>query len=1163
MKALASRVVIKICFGILMTIFCVPRVYAADSWRDVWTIGKFDGSSVEFRNTGFPDAKSVYVVGKSSPDHDWYAFQPGSGNGLHGDRPHPAEIQFTLAEAPAGVFRLRIAILVEHPRISALQVEINGHAGRFYANPKLDFRQGDLVGAFYPTFSSDTIDVMFPARFLRAGNNHIVLTTIDEPEPGDQTAIGGTPAGDSGLVYDAVGLENAPRGTHTVSTQAWAVPTIFYRTEAGQLKNVVNVFASYGERPRSGRLGLHLNGQTFTASLPSDRDFGQFRTEFLVPEFAAKTSAVMTLTLNEHTRRFPTVLTPGKKWKMFVVPHEHVDIGFSDYQAKVSAVQARVIDEAMDLIRQHPEFRFSLDGYWDLEQFFQTRTPEERQAVLQMIKDGRIYVPPQYANLLTGMATAETLIRSLYAGSSFSHTSGTPVDYANITDVPSYSWSYASVLAAAGLKYFIAASNNDRAPVLLSGHLNEKSPFWWEGPDGSKILMWYSRHYHQVLTLFGLPPQIAAGHDSMPVFLQMYDQPTYRSDAVILYGTQVENTDLFPQQAALVEEWNRTYSYPNLVFSGFSEAMNHITKQLGTNIATVRGDGGPYWEDGAGSDAYYVGVGRENEVRALSAEKFSTISTLVDRRVSPDNETLRQMWNDLIMMDEHTWGAYMSISSPRASQSVKQLEVKDTFATDGHRLVTHVIQQSLDSIANSIQDPHWTLLVFNSLNWKRTGWVETDLPDGRQILDRKTQETVPHQELSAGNGYHHVRFLATDVPAIGYKAFVLGAENARVTQSEAATNTVIESPYYRVELDPATGAIRSIQDKQLNKELVESSSPYRFGQYIYVSGADQLPNRLVEYSAVYPAPEMTVHPATNGKLLWVKETPFGPEARLESSDVNTPRIETTILLPKDKKKIEFTFEVDKQEVFTKEGVYFAFPFAMDRPDFHYEIQNGVVNPAKDMIPGAGLEWFTVQHWVSAEQNGVAAAVLPLDAPLVTIGDVTRGLWPKEFGERKATIFSYVMNNYWHTNYRAGQGGHFTFRYIVTSGQTLDEAALGRLGWEEITPLEVDQIAPQDQAIEIPRPLDPSLGSFLEVSDPNVLLTAWKRAEDGKGLILRFLEFGGHSGPVRVSSSLIKIHSAWLCNAMETSEQELNPQDGSVTFDIKPHQIVTLRVQGEP
>jgi hypothetical protein len=64
-------------------------------------------------------------------------------------------------------------------------------------------------------------------------------------------------------------------------------------------------------------------------------------------------------------------------------------------------------------------------------------------------------------------------------------------------------------------------------------------------------------------------------------------------------------------------------------------------------------------------------------------------------------------------------------------------------------------------------------------------------------------------------------------------------------------------------------------------------------------------------------------------------------------------------------------DLDKTSILKREAAYFAFPFAMEQPQFHYEIQTGVVDPATDMYPGAGLEWFSVQHWVSAQQDRVS------------------------------------------------------------------------------------------------------------------------------------------------------------------------------------------------
>jgi hypothetical protein len=355
--------------------------------------------------------------------------------------------------------------------------------------------------------------------------------------------------------------------------------------------------------------------------------------------------------------------------------------------------------------------------------------------------------------------------------------------------------------------------------------------------------------------------------------------------------------------------------------------------------------------------------------------------------------------------------------------------------------------------------------------------------------------------------------------------------------------------------------VRSLFDKELNRELVDSSSSFRFNQYVYVTGADKPRNLALEYKPFLPMPQLEPHGASQGRLISIVKTQFGTVARMESSAVNTPRIETEVILFDGQKKIEFINRVNKTKVFTKEAVYFAFPFAMDRPEFRYEIQNGYVNPARDIMKGGNLEWFSVQHWVAVDQDNVTAAVVPVDGHLVTLGDIVRGAWPKEFGVRKGTIFSYLMSNYWETNWPAGQGGDFTFRYAVTSGNNLSAGALSRLGREEMSPIEVNEIKPQDKAISPPRPLDPVQGSFLQVDQPNVVLVTWKRAEDDQGTILRFLEVDGKPGTVNVQGPILNLESGWICNAVEENHQPLSVSPHGFSFAVKPFEIVTVRLQG--
>ena len=1135
-------------------VFVLPAHSQSASGGDViWSVGALDRSSGEFAG-GLPTQPVSYVIGKDQPGSAWYAFAPAF---VPGGKPDPAtaprSVVFSIAGAPERAYRLTVSLLIEHPSVPALRIAINGRTGTYFLHPKLDYTMGDTVAAFFPAYSHALVECSFPGAWLHTGTNTVTLQAMAANDRG---------VPDAGFNYDAIQLE---RATPSPSEPTASVePTIFYQKCGAALCERVDVLVAYAHRPRSGSVELEVAGHRYSNPLRADQDFGEERLSFPVGEFAPGTAAHLAVRIDGHASHVTQTLQPEKKWTLYLVPHVHLDVGYTDYQAKVSAIQSRILDEAMDLAEKHPGFRFSTDGSWNLEQYLKLRSPKEQQRIVQAIHNGQIYIPAQSSNVLTGFPTAEALIRSLYPSANFSRAHGTPFNYANITDVPSYSWSYASVLAAAGIPYLLAGSNNDRAPVLMLGRLNERSPYYWEGPDGGRVLFWYSRHYMQMQFLFGLPPLIETGEEILPLFLQMYEHPDYRADAAIIFGTQVENTDLFPQQATLADDWNAQFAYPRLEYSGFHDALNSIAHQFGNDIPTVRGDGGPYWEDGIGSDAFYAALERENESRAPSAEKLATISSLVNPRLAPNRDELASMWSNIVLMDEHTWTSWNSVSDPDSSEAIEQLRVKDSRATTAAALRDDVLRSSMASLADSIAAGVDSIIVFNPLSWQRSGEVTIDLDRGMEIADRRTGQTVPFLVVHDGENFQRVEFLANDVPGAGYKVYILRHSQTPVPAPQTSAATTIESPFYRVELDPASGAVRSIFDKQLQRELVDPASPWRFGQCLYVTGGDQEPNSILQYRAVSPQPKLNVHPASAGRLVSVERTPSGWLARLESSALNVPHITTEIRLFDSEKKIEFVENLDKQEEMKKEALYFAFPFAMNHPRFQYEIQNGVVDPAKDMYPGAGREWFSVQHWVSVEQDGLAGTLMPLDTPLVTLGDINRGAWPTEFGQRPGAIFAYAMNNYWHTNYRAEQGGKFRFRFVVTSASTTDPPALSRMGWEEVTPLEQDQIRSQDKALNLPSPLDGRDGRFLILDDPDLLFDTWKPAEDGNGTILRLIDLGGTARTVGVMVPLLTLSQVFATDAVERDLKAL-PLDGAGKFqvEIHPHAIVTLRLVGLP
>ena len=497
--------------------------------RTVWQIGTFNDSPVEFLDHA--EGPVTFDIGKSDAKKDW----PG-----HQESGRPFKISFSLPSID-GDYSLKIVALIEKPRVPALKVEVNGHSGMFYLHPQLSYSRSDFTYAFDPHESEGSLDARIPSSFLKAGANLITITGVDQPPtPTGEEEIGG-------IVYDALALLQHPAGqARNRDPEIELDPTIFYHQTAVGLTEVVDAFVRFAQPWKDETVDLQIDKKHYSARLLAG-DFGEQRVSFDVPEFSKTIKAQVRTISSKHA--IEVSLTPKRKWTIFVVPHTHLDVGYTDYQGKVAETQARVLTQAGNLIQEHPDFRFSMDGSWNLEQLLNTRSKAKQDEILSLIRTGKMAMPAQYVNLLTGYTSLETLYRSLYTSKSLSRTYGLPFEYANITDVPTYSGSYPSVLASSGVKYWLAASNNDRAPDFNYDQWNEKSPFWWEGPDGKKVLFWYSRHYMQIQTLFGLPPQINAVRESLPIFLQAYSNPSYKPDVALIYGIQVENTDLFPSTA--------------------------------------------------------------------------------------------------------------------------------------------------------------------------------------------------------------------------------------------------------------------------------------------------------------------------------------------------------------------------------------------------------------------------------------------------------------------------------------------------------------------------------------------------------------------------------------------------------------------------------------
>ncbi len=1176
-----TRAIRKVSVAALLLVATLTAAAHATE-KTLWKIGTFDGSSGEFKshqdiNYSDPKSDPVFVIGQSS-DKDWYRFQPGPANGMTGGREHPFTLKFVLNDAPVGVYRLKLAILYETPRLSFLKLDVNGHSGFFYFHPKLDFRAGDWEGTFVPQTSIDEKTISIPAAWLRKGENAFILTAMDDPAAA-QNSLGAIAPGHTGLIYDALEFVQDNTAQYNVNAfSAQVEPTIFYRDTKAGVVEVVDVFVSASTLPQNESAELRVGGHSFSKpfSMTNSKtnsttpEFGEARFVFDVPEWTGTTEA--TVKLGKLSTTAP--IEPAKKWNIELIAHEHLDVGFTDYPAKVAELHSQSVDQAMGLIKKTPDFRWTLDGSWVANQYLNGRSAEAREQFFAHVRDGSIVIPPEFANQHTGNASWEALARSVYGQHSLALEYKLPIaDAAQIVDVPAYTWGYASILHDAGIKYFVAASNSWRAPAMLLGRWNQKSPFYWEGPDGGRVLMWYSRAYLQAHTLFGGPWRMESVRDSLPVFLQAYTRPDYKASTAIIFGTQLENTPLAKEQSEIVASLSREYAWPKFEFSTVHSAMQRIEHEWKGEIPVVRGDGGPYWEDGYGSDAAHTAIHRANQHRIATAEIMGTAVSSIDTRVRPDKPMLDDAWHNELLYDEHTWTYVSATTQPEHHQTEDQIALKESRVTRARDDIDESIQRGWAQLEALVRSKDNSIAVFNSLNWVRSGLVETDLPDGTTLVDSSTGGEIPVEILYNGKGISlpgfgpgsvHVRFVATTVPAVGYKLFAIKPVAKKQAASSdirgSRSGNVLENEFFRVTLDSLSGSIASVFDKQLRRELTDSSSPYKFGQYLYVTGGDSYPdNSLYRFGARLKPPTFTVHAATAGTLVSVKKTPIGIVATLGSSAPNTPSIQTEILLLDSAKELLITYHLHKNRVLARESAYVAFPFAVTTPAFTYGSQTAWVNPAIDELAGGSREWYLPTTWASVYNPQVAATVVPIDAPLVAFGDIVRGEWPAEFNPKTSSIFSWLMNNYWGTNFPAWQGGDFTFRYAITSSAQFNPVSLTRFGLEALTPLERDDV----QGTQDPSLLPTQEASLLEVGNPDVTLLTWKRAEDGDGTIVRLQETAGKQSDVHIHSPSLRVERAWRCNLLEDNQTDVAIQGGDLSIPIKPFQVLTLRLHTTP
>ncbi len=822
-------------------------------------------------------------------------------------------------------------------------------------------------------------------------------------------------------------------------------------------------------------------------------------------------------------------IKPVRKWQVYVLHHSHVDIGYTHVQTDVVRKHWDYFDQVIELARKSADyppgsrFKWNVEVLWAVDSYLNQASKEKREQFIEAVRKGWIGLDALYGNELTALCRPEELIRLVDYAQKLRQRYGFTIDSAMITDVPGYTWGIVPVLAQSGVKYFSVGPNRGHRIGYTLSSWGDK-PFYWESPSGKRnVLCWVAGEGYSLFH----SGRLSGGR--LLEYLKRLEESEYPYDILqVRYSIGGDNGPPDPGLSDFVKKWNEKYAYPRLIVATASEMCREFERRYGDKIPSARGDFTPYWEDGAGSSAIETSLNRDAAERLVQAETLWAM--LNPAKYSA--EDFYKAWREVVLYDEHTWGAHCSISQPDSDFTKAQWKIKQAFALEADAQSRKLLNTALAGHRSESKEVS-AIDVFNTCSWPRRDLViiPRHWKLAGDIVFSAEGGAVPTQRLSTGE----IAFIARDIPAFSAKRFILKTPDQlsmKVPGPAKVIPPTVHNSYLTVTIDQKTGAIASLKHRDLPVDLGAGEKGIGLNDYFYVAGRNPK------------------DPQRNGPVkISVKEHgPLVASLLIESDAPGCNKLSREVRLVAGMDRVGIINIIDKQKIYEQEAVHLAFPFNVPKGIMRMDTPWAVVRPETDQLPGACKNYFTVQRWVDVSNSDYGVTWATVDAPLVEVGAITNdprgGVgWIKKL-KPSTTLYSYVMNNYWETNYKAGQEGPTTFRYSIMPHRRFDSGRVSKFAIERSQPL-------------IAVPVDketPSRNSILSVEPSGVVVTAFKPSEDRKAWIVRLFNTSDRPEKAKIIWTKPAPKTVWLSNL---AEEQVAKVTGPV--EMAAYEFITLRV----
>ena len=662
-------------------------------------------------------------------------------------------------------------------------------------------------------------------------------------------------------------------------------------------------------------------------------------------------------------------------------------------------------------------------------------------------------------------------------------------------DIPGVFWGVVSAANQLGISYCLSLFNGyDRTG--LSPELSFK-PFWWIGPDGkSKVLFLQPGSYNPGALAKGkyFWPKLAGQTDrSKLIPIVQTDNPRanfvdyylnemlpklekdkdYPYDVFPMTWCMADNTPIDVDLPDAVKSWNEEYAYPHLRICTATEMMQAFEKYA-DQLPTLQGDYTEYWTDGLGTSAEKTGESREVKEKLVQAEILWSI-------LQPDKEEptdlIEEAWRNIILSTEHTW-AYMAPAQQPISDNI--LKTKLGYFEKAKELTNQVMNMAYKQIEDTNSD---IVTVFNTNTWEQSGLVtlSKEIAATYQSLQDTDGKEVICQKLSSGE----LVFMAENVPALGCKTFKLKKE-ALPNRSWKSSGTTLNNGIVEVTVDPTTGDVTKLVHK--GEEFFDSESLSALNSFRYLEGGNNSARALKDT-------DIQVSVGEQGELV--------NSLIVTSKAKGCNSLKREIRLTKGSACVEFNNVVDKQAIVEKEGIHFGFAFDIPRGKVRVNIPWGVMELEKDQLKAGNRNWIALQRWLNISNENKGITWCSMNACTFESGDMTANIIGGAAGSPKwirqiqpsSVIYSWALNNHWHTNFRLSQDGKINFKYrVLPHTGAYDVVRSHRFAMEQYRPL---------VAVQTRKEFKPKNPFSIDGSD-KIVLSNYQIQDNGKSNTIRLL-----------------------------------------------------------